>query len=249
MLPVSYPAQSVGQRRLSRKTRVVSCTECHRRKQKCDRESPCNQCIQRNVENLCQYANENRRKRRSNYPSRSSVVVPPLPQPASSNPVPMLHFQSTASRLQPYPSSDLVSSVHTTAVSARPTPIPSAWPSQTSDVTFQIVALSPHCTDRSSQSYSLTGCDPGTKSMASESVDDNADTGATDDAVIIESLGYLQALCPSFTQDIGVESEGYMSCRRTTAVFDPVASLFPREQFPVENVNYAECYSGHTEAF
>ncbi|KAK9468826.1 fungal-specific transcription factor domain-containing protein [Lipomyces arxii] len=35
---------------------VISCTECHRRKQKCDRNQPCNQCIARKVQSLCRYS-------------------------------------------------------------------------------------------------------------------------------------------------------------------------------------------------
>ncbi|KAK9234817.1 fungal-specific transcription factor domain-containing protein [Lipomyces kononenkoae] len=38
-----------------RKRTVISCNECHRRKQKCNRQQPCNQCIGRKVENLCVY--------------------------------------------------------------------------------------------------------------------------------------------------------------------------------------------------
>ncbi|KAK0127181.1 hypothetical protein ONS96_006733 [Cadophora gregata f. sp. sojae] len=45
-----------------RKRIVISCTECHRRKQKCDRQSPCSNCIARNKQSLCQYENESARK-------------------------------------------------------------------------------------------------------------------------------------------------------------------------------------------
>ncbi|KAH6652442.1 fungal-specific transcription factor domain-containing protein [Truncatella angustata] len=34
---------------------VTACTECQRRKQKCDRESPCNICVARKVPNKCRY--------------------------------------------------------------------------------------------------------------------------------------------------------------------------------------------------
>ncbi|KAG9233821.1 hypothetical protein BJ875DRAFT_463225 [Amylocarpus encephaloides] len=45
-----------------RKRIVISCTECHRRKQKCDRASPCSNCVARNKQSLCQYENESARK-------------------------------------------------------------------------------------------------------------------------------------------------------------------------------------------
>ncbi|EAQ86944.1 hypothetical protein CHGG_08197 [Chaetomium globosum CBS 148.51] len=34
---------------------VISCTECHRRKQKCDRKLPCTNCVSRNKESACRY--------------------------------------------------------------------------------------------------------------------------------------------------------------------------------------------------
>ncbi|KAI2617465.1 hypothetical protein GGR54DRAFT_208057 [Hypoxylon sp. NC1633] len=34
---------------------VISCTECHRRKQKCDRKMPCTNCVSRNKEASCHY--------------------------------------------------------------------------------------------------------------------------------------------------------------------------------------------------
>lgn len=34
---------------------VISCTECHRRKQKCDRQMPCTNCVSRNKESACHY--------------------------------------------------------------------------------------------------------------------------------------------------------------------------------------------------
>ncbi|KAJ5122122.1 hypothetical protein N7526_009059 [Penicillium atrosanguineum] len=35
--------------------KITSCSECHSRKQKCNREMPCSRCIQRGVPNLCQW--------------------------------------------------------------------------------------------------------------------------------------------------------------------------------------------------
>ncbi|KAK9241893.1 hypothetical protein V1506DRAFT_160127 [Lipomyces tetrasporus] len=40
-----------------RKRIVTACRECHRRKQKCDRARPCNNCIARNVQDRCSYGN------------------------------------------------------------------------------------------------------------------------------------------------------------------------------------------------
>lgn len=34
---------------------IISCTECHRRKQKCDRSLPCANCVSRNKQDSCRY--------------------------------------------------------------------------------------------------------------------------------------------------------------------------------------------------
>lgn len=34
---------------------IISCTECHRRKQKCDRNLPCTNCVSRNKQDSCRY--------------------------------------------------------------------------------------------------------------------------------------------------------------------------------------------------
>ncbi|PTB35693.1 hypothetical protein M441DRAFT_292479 [Trichoderma asperellum CBS 433.97] len=41
------------QQALKRKRVVTSCSECYRRKQRCDRKSPCNNCLARNIPNKC----------------------------------------------------------------------------------------------------------------------------------------------------------------------------------------------------
>lgn len=41
-----------------RKRLVTTCSECHRRKQKCDRQKPCNICTSRNVPERCSYGDE-----------------------------------------------------------------------------------------------------------------------------------------------------------------------------------------------
>ncbi|KAK9463173.1 fungal-specific transcription factor domain-containing protein [Lipomyces oligophaga] len=54
--PASSASSCFRSGQSTRRTRVViSCTECHRRKQKCDRQQPCNQCCARKVESLCRY--------------------------------------------------------------------------------------------------------------------------------------------------------------------------------------------------
>ncbi|KAK9453601.1 fungal-specific transcription factor domain-containing protein [Dipodascopsis uninucleata] len=57
MSPVTSSSGNLSRQGPPRRLRVIiSCTECHRRKQKCDRKSPCNQCIGRGVQHLCKYA-------------------------------------------------------------------------------------------------------------------------------------------------------------------------------------------------
>ena len=43
----------LAQRRKRRKRVRYSCTECHRRKHKCDRETPCGTCVERGVASSC----------------------------------------------------------------------------------------------------------------------------------------------------------------------------------------------------
>ncbi|KAK9450650.1 uncharacterized protein V1518DRAFT_411329 [Limtongia smithiae] len=70
----STTAPSLPRPSSTRRTRVViSCTECHRRKQKCDRKQPCNQCIARKVESLCHYAT------RQPPPASSPTAARPQP--------------------------------------------------------------------------------------------------------------------------------------------------------------------------
>ncbi|KAK9324566.1 fungal-specific transcription factor domain-containing protein [Lipomyces orientalis] len=202
MLPVSHSTATGAQgSRLSRKTRVVSCRECHRRKQKCDRESPCNQCILRKVENLCHYASESRRRpnnqsSRSSSSTRSVPTIAPLPQSTSGNPVPTLHFQSTASQLLPYQRSvasssyysisDPVSPFYAAAAAGLPTqsvPISSSTSAfETTDGATQLVALaqnmqppiSYHNPDESQLPHISGGAsDPGSASTASDGADDD----------------------------------------------------------------------------
>ncbi|OTB04829.1 hypothetical protein M426DRAFT_320411 [Hypoxylon sp. CI-4A] len=63
---------------------VISCTECHRRKQKCDRKMPCTNCVSRNKEASCRYETGNPltkpdRKSSSNDNDRSPDSIEPIP--------------------------------------------------------------------------------------------------------------------------------------------------------------------------
>ncbi|EPE27490.1 Zn2/Cys6 DNA-binding protein [Glarea lozoyensis ATCC 20868] len=51
---------------------ITACSECHRRKQKCDRRSPCNNCVARKVAGKCLY--------------REAARIGRAPQPVSSTP-------------------------------------------------------------------------------------------------------------------------------------------------------------------
>lgn len=48
-------AAGKGARSSKRNRDLLSCTECHRRKQKCNRLLPCNDCTQRGVPQKCEY--------------------------------------------------------------------------------------------------------------------------------------------------------------------------------------------------
>ncbi|KAI6085099.1 hypothetical protein F4821DRAFT_241554 [Hypoxylon rubiginosum] len=64
---------------------VISCTECHRRKQKCDRKMPCTNCVTRNKESSCHYetgtplAKPDRKGSSQNANDRSPESIENLP--------------------------------------------------------------------------------------------------------------------------------------------------------------------------
>ncbi|KAK9319774.1 fungal-specific transcription factor domain-containing protein [Lipomyces orientalis] len=165
-MPRVYPIQAGAlESSIPKATRVVSCSECHRRKQRCDRESPCNQCVIRKVEYLCHYENNYRRIRPYYHSSHSSianysVAMAQLPQPISHNSVPMSSFQSADSQLLPYQqhiaslynlSSDSVSPFYPAATAGIPTQqsVPSRGPCSvfgTTDAAAQILAFARHNT-------------------------------------------------------------------------------------------------------
>lgn len=47
---------------------VLSCNDCRRRKLKCDRELPCNRCVQGGVAHKCAYGDEDEGRRRQSTP-------------------------------------------------------------------------------------------------------------------------------------------------------------------------------------
>ncbi|KAL6697262.1 hypothetical protein J3F84DRAFT_282679 [Trichoderma pleuroticola] len=47
---------SGDQHSLKRKRLVTSCSECYRRKQRCNRKNPCNNCLARNIPNKCKFS-------------------------------------------------------------------------------------------------------------------------------------------------------------------------------------------------
>ncbi|KXJ86079.1 hypothetical protein Micbo1qcDRAFT_209454 [Microdochium bolleyi] len=49
----------------TRRRVVTSCTECHRRKQKCDRGQPCNFCVRREVPDKCSYNHRSQQRTRA----------------------------------------------------------------------------------------------------------------------------------------------------------------------------------------
>ncbi|KAJ5535578.1 fungal specific transcription factor domain-containing protein [Penicillium frequentans] len=70
-----------GRPSLKRKRGVASCSECYRRKQKCDHKNPCNNCLARNVPTKCVYD-------ASVPPTQAKEPeLPTAPNPAAANPV------------------------------------------------------------------------------------------------------------------------------------------------------------------
>ncbi|KAK9244847.1 fungal-specific transcription factor domain-containing protein [Lipomyces tetrasporus] len=222
-------------------TRVVSCTECHRRKQRCDRKSPCNQCIIRK--------------------SHSSIATYPVPaamgrlaQPTSHNSVPMLYFQSADSQLLPYEhhlaslynsGSDAVSPLYPAATAGILTQ--ESVPSRSSFA--QILALARHNTQPpANYDQSRAASDPGIASTPSEGEDGNYESGsrASDDdgddpAVLVEILGYFPTAPSSVAQDLREITIGIAALPRkvasddSPAMSDPRPSEFPRNKWPVVN--------------
>jgi hypothetical protein len=78
-----------------RRSRIpISCTFCRAGKLKCDRKTPCQQCVKRNRDNLCKYASKDgdssaktlqQKLQRLEFILKNAVVAPPLsdPQPDS----------------------------------------------------------------------------------------------------------------------------------------------------------------------
>ncbi|RFU27207.1 hypothetical protein B7463_g9134, partial [Scytalidium lignicola] len=69
-----------GRSSATRRRQITSCTECYRRKQKCDRAKPCNICVNRKVPGKCAYSSAVRTDL-SSLPqvSRPSIANPQVP--------------------------------------------------------------------------------------------------------------------------------------------------------------------------
>lgn len=75
---IAAAGTTTGRQQPPRKRRriIISCTECHRRKQKCDRNLPCTNCVSRNKQDSCRYeAAAPTAKRAREYGGASSAPV------------------------------------------------------------------------------------------------------------------------------------------------------------------------------
>ncbi|KAH8121906.1 fungal-specific transcription factor domain-containing protein [Trichoderma asperelloides] len=76
---VAPPRKPTG-RGSRRGRKPTSCTQCHLRKQKCDRNQPCNRCLQRGVAHLCGDSTNNGVFKISESP-QVVTIAPPSPSP------------------------------------------------------------------------------------------------------------------------------------------------------------------------
>lgn len=58
-----------------RRRLIISCTECHRRKQKCDRGLPCANCVSRNKQDSCRYESGGPSAKNAQYDERLAGSV------------------------------------------------------------------------------------------------------------------------------------------------------------------------------
>ncbi|CUS12744.1 unnamed protein product [Tuber aestivum] len=76
-MPTSTDPQAPLRKRKRART-VISCTECHRRKQKCDRQQPCGNCTLRSASHLCHYESKpNATNSNSNSISSNNSPISP----------------------------------------------------------------------------------------------------------------------------------------------------------------------------
>ncbi|KAK9492068.1 fungal-specific transcription factor domain-containing protein [Lipomyces doorenjongii] len=100
----------IAQRATRRTRAVISCNECHRRKQKCDRQQPCNQCIGRKVQNLCLYTTGSSSPRLA-AAAQTAATTAEIPFASSSNSSPDTHVCSSPSKTEFLLNADSASSV------------------------------------------------------------------------------------------------------------------------------------------
>ncbi|KAK3371551.1 fungal-specific transcription factor domain-containing protein [Lasiosphaeria ovina] len=76
-----------------RRRTVISCTECHRRKQKCDRKLPCTNCLGRNKQGACTYETgaPTAKAHRSNT-NNGAPISPEAEDPQDSIPSKVVNF-------------------------------------------------------------------------------------------------------------------------------------------------------------
>ncbi|KAH7246139.1 hypothetical protein BKA59DRAFT_477294 [Fusarium tricinctum] len=88
------PENAEGPRSRKRRRVVISCTECHRRKQRCDRELPCGNCKSRDKESSCMYEAGAPTAKQTHQQQHSQQITEP--SPALSN--------GSAKQVEPSPS-------------------------------------------------------------------------------------------------------------------------------------------------
>lgn len=83
--PSTTTPTSAKQPPRKRRRIIISCTECHRRKQKCDRSLPCANCVSRNKQDSCRYETGAPTVKAAQEPTPPEQAAAPPPPPQSSS--------------------------------------------------------------------------------------------------------------------------------------------------------------------